>query len=112
MSSRNALVAAVRPWLHRLRVRFQHTANLGVLESNGVTYLEVSRAKPGARYAAWTGSRGAIHSTALGKAIAAQLVLSPKTVGHHIEHIYRKIGCSTRAAASRFAMQQGLLPEL
>jgi HD-GYP domain-containing protein (c-di-GMP phosphodiesterase class II) len=46
------------------------------------------------------------------KAIAAQLVVSPKTVGHHIEHIYRKIGCSTRAAASLFAMQHGLLPAL
>jgi HD-GYP domain-containing protein (c-di-GMP phosphodiesterase class II) len=46
------------------------------------------------------------------KAIAAQLVVSPKTVGHHVEHIYRKIGCSTRAAASLFAMQHGLLPEL
>jgi HD-GYP domain-containing protein (c-di-GMP phosphodiesterase class II) len=46
------------------------------------------------------------------KAIAARLVVSPKTVGHHIEHIYRKIGCSTRAAASLFAMQHGLLPEL
>ena len=46
------------------------------------------------------------------KAIAAQLVVSPKTVGSHIEHIYRKIGCSTRAAASLFAMQHGLLPEL
>jgi HD-GYP domain-containing protein (c-di-GMP phosphodiesterase class II) len=45
------------------------------------------------------------------KAIAAQLVVSAKTVGHHVEHIYRKIGCSTRAAASLFAMQHGLLPE-
>jgi HD-GYP domain-containing protein (c-di-GMP phosphodiesterase class II) len=46
------------------------------------------------------------------KAIAAQLVLSPRTVGHHIAHIYRKIDCSTRAEASLFAMQHGLLPEL
>jgi HD-GYP domain-containing protein (c-di-GMP phosphodiesterase class II) len=46
------------------------------------------------------------------KQIAAQLVVSPRTVGHHIEHIYRKIGCSTRASASLFAMQNGLLPEL
>jgi DNA-binding NarL/FixJ family response regulator len=46
------------------------------------------------------------------KPIAAQLVVSPKTVGHYIEHIYRKIGSSTRAAASLFAMQKGLLPEL
>ena len=46
------------------------------------------------------------------KAIAEQLVVSPKTVGAHIEHIYSKIDCSTRAAASLFAMQHGLLPEL
>jgi DNA-binding CsgD family transcriptional regulator len=38
-------------------------------------------------------------------------VISPKTVGNHIEHIYSKIGASTRATASLFAMQQGLLPE-
>jgi DNA-binding CsgD family transcriptional regulator len=46
------------------------------------------------------------------KEIAAQLVVSPKTVGRHIEHIYRKIGSSSRGAASLFAMQHGLLPEL
>jgi HD-GYP domain-containing protein (c-di-GMP phosphodiesterase class II) len=46
------------------------------------------------------------------KAIADRLVITPKTVGNHVEHIYRKIGCSTRAAASLFAMQRGLLPEL
>ena len=45
------------------------------------------------------------------KSIAAQLVISPKTVANHVEHIYAKIGVSTRAAASLFAMQQGLLPE-
>jgi hypothetical protein len=31
---------------------------------------------------------------------------------HHVQHIYRKIGCSTRSAASLFAMQHRLLPEL
>jgi HD-GYP domain-containing protein (c-di-GMP phosphodiesterase class II) len=46
------------------------------------------------------------------RAIATRLVVSPRTVGHHVQHIYRKIGCSTRAAASLFAMQHGLLPEL
>jgi HD-GYP domain-containing protein (c-di-GMP phosphodiesterase class II) len=46
------------------------------------------------------------------RAIAERLVISPKTAGNHIEHIYTKIGCSTRAAASLFAMQNGLLPEL
>jgi HD-GYP domain-containing protein (c-di-GMP phosphodiesterase class II) len=45
------------------------------------------------------------------KEIAARLVISPKTVGNHIEHIYTKIDASTRAGASLFAMQHGLLPE-
>lgn len=45
------------------------------------------------------------------KEIAARLVISPKTVGNHVEHIYAKIDSSSRAAASLFAMQHGLLPE-
>jgi len=45
------------------------------------------------------------------KQIAEQLVITPKTVGNHVEHIYAKIGASTRAAASLFAMRHGLLPE-
>lgn len=45
------------------------------------------------------------------KAIAAELVISPKTAGNHIEHIYTKIGTTNRAAASLFAMRHGLLPE-
>ena len=45
------------------------------------------------------------------KGIAKRLVISPKTAGNHIEHIYAKIGASSRATASLFAMQHGLLPE-
>jgi HD-GYP domain-containing protein (c-di-GMP phosphodiesterase class II) len=45
------------------------------------------------------------------KEIAGRLVISPKTVANHIEHIYAKIDTSTRATASLFAMQHGLLPE-
>ena len=43
--------------------------------------------------------------------IASQLVISPKTARNHIEHIYAKIGASSRATASLFAMQHGLLPD-
>jgi DNA-binding NarL/FixJ family response regulator len=43
------------------------------------------------------------------KAIADQLVISPKTVGKHVEHIYAKIDASTRTAASLFATRHGLL---
>ena len=45
------------------------------------------------------------------KQIAAQLVISPKTVGNHAEHIYAKIGTTNRASAGLFAMRHGLLPE-
>jgi HD-GYP domain-containing protein (c-di-GMP phosphodiesterase class II) len=45
------------------------------------------------------------------KAIAERLVISPKTVANHVEHIYLKIGASNRARASLFAVQHGLLPE-
>jgi DNA-binding NarL/FixJ family response regulator len=38
-------------------------------------------------------------------------VIAPKTAGKHVEHIYTKIGASSRAAAGLFAMQHGLLPE-
>ncbi len=43
--------------------------------------------------------------------IADELVISPKTVSNHVEHIYAKIGVSTRAGAGLFAMRHGLLPE-
>jgi HD-GYP domain-containing protein (c-di-GMP phosphodiesterase class II) len=37
--------------------------------------------------------------------IADRLFISPKTADHHIQHIYAKIGVSTRAAAALWAMQ-------
>jgi HD-GYP domain-containing protein (c-di-GMP phosphodiesterase class II) len=45
------------------------------------------------------------------KEIAEALVIAPKTVGNHVEHIYAKIGATSRAAAGLFAMRHGLLPE-
>jgi HD-GYP domain-containing protein (c-di-GMP phosphodiesterase class II) len=41
--------------------------------------------------------------------IAATLVISPRTAEHHVQHVYTKIGVSTRAAAAMFAMEHGLL---
>jgi DNA-binding NarL/FixJ family response regulator len=45
------------------------------------------------------------------KDVAARLVISPKTAGTHVEHIYAKLGVSSRAEAGLFAVQHGLLPE-
>jgi HD-GYP domain-containing protein (c-di-GMP phosphodiesterase class II) len=41
--------------------------------------------------------------------MAAQLGLSAKTVGRHVEHIYGKAGVSSRAAAALFAVENGLV---
>ena len=38
-------------------------------------------------------------------------MITPKTAGNHVEHIYAKIDASSRAAAAMFAVQHGLLPE-
>jgi DNA-binding NarL/FixJ family response regulator len=43
--------------------------------------------------------------------IAERLVLSRRTVEHHVQDIYAKIGASTRARAAMFAMQHGLLDQ-
>jgi HD-GYP domain-containing protein (c-di-GMP phosphodiesterase class II) len=45
------------------------------------------------------------------KEIAKRLVITPKTVSNHVEHIYAKIDASNRAGASLFAIRYGLLPE-
>jgi HD-GYP domain-containing protein (c-di-GMP phosphodiesterase class II) len=41
--------------------------------------------------------------------IADRLVVSPRTAEHHVQHIYGKIGASSRAAAALFAMEHGLV---
>jgi HD-GYP domain-containing protein (c-di-GMP phosphodiesterase class II) len=44
------------------------------------------------------------------KEIARALGITPKTAGNHVQNAYAKIGISTRAAATMFAMRQGLVP--
>jgi DNA-binding NarL/FixJ family response regulator len=43
------------------------------------------------------------------KQIAECLVISRKTVSHHVEHIYAKTGTTNRALASLFAANHGLI---
>jgi HD-GYP domain-containing protein (c-di-GMP phosphodiesterase class II) len=43
------------------------------------------------------------------KEVATKLDISTRTAGHHLEHIFEKIGVNTRAGATMFAMQHQLL---
>jgi DNA-binding NarL/FixJ family response regulator len=43
------------------------------------------------------------------KQVARRLGISVKTADNHIQHIYAKIGLSTRAGATIFAMEHGLV---
>ena len=41
--------------------------------------------------------------------IAKRLYISRRTAEHHVQHIYTKIGVSSRAAAALFALEHDLL---
>jgi HD-GYP domain-containing protein (c-di-GMP phosphodiesterase class II) len=41
--------------------------------------------------------------------IAERLTVTPKTVANHVDHLYTKIGVSSRAAATLFAARHGLV---
>ena len=41
--------------------------------------------------------------------IGRQLVISAKTADHHVQHVYTKIGVTTRASATMFALEHDLL---
>lgn len=86
----DAVDAVLRAAGHRVRRRREWPAGLTVRE------LEVLRLL----------ARG--HSN---KEIAELLVVSRKTAGSHVEHIYTKTGASNRAQAGLFAMKHGLMAD-
>lgn len=44
--------------------------------------------------------------------IAARLVISRRTAEHHVQHVYAKLGVSSRAALALFAVEHGLVDAL
>jgi HD-GYP domain-containing protein (c-di-GMP phosphodiesterase class II) len=44
--------------------------------------------------------------------VAKELVIAPKTADAHAQHIYAKLGVTTRAGATLFALEHGLLDSL
>jgi IclR family acetate operon transcriptional repressor len=62
-----------RPLLTQLRDELGETVNLGVLDGDNAVYLDIVESRRGVRLAVARGSRDALHATALGKVIAADL---------------------------------------
>lgn len=62
-----------RPWLEAMRDEFGETANLGLLDHQAVLYLDVVESPLAVRLSASPGQRDPVHTTALGKAVVAQL---------------------------------------
>jgi HD-GYP domain-containing protein (c-di-GMP phosphodiesterase class II) len=93
-------------------------ATAGVFDPECVrAVVEAAGQQPSKRRGAWPAGLSdreveVIRLVASGRSnrqIAADLVISPRTAEHHVQHIYTKIGASTRAAAAMFAMEHGLV---
>lgn len=67
------LIERARVWLDEVRDELEETVNLGVLEGHKVVYVAVSESTRAVRQAARVGDLESIHSTALGKALAADM---------------------------------------
>jgi IclR family acetate operon transcriptional repressor len=67
------LARRARPYMEQLRDWLEETVNLGMLDGDRVIYLEIVESRRAMRLAAHRGDRAPVHSTALGKAIAARL---------------------------------------
>jgi DNA-binding NarL/FixJ family response regulator len=80
-----------------------------VLDAAGQASRPVSTARPAGLTEREVDVLRAIARGHSNKQAAATLGISPKTVGHHIEHIYAKAAVTTRAGATLFAMENGLL---
>lgn len=67
------LAERARPLLEELRDRFEETINLGILDGNRVSYIDIIESPRMMRLSARRGDRDPLHCTALGKAIASTL---------------------------------------
>ncbi len=89
------------------------TATDAVLEAAGHATPRASRARRPPHPGGLTGREAEVLRLAARglttRAIADELYISPKTADHHIQHVYSKIGVSTRAAAALWAMQHALV---
>jgi DNA-binding IclR family transcriptional regulator len=67
------LRTVARPVLENLHQRFNETVNLGVLAAGRIVYVDMLESDHGLRMSAQVGAHDNVHSTAIGKAILANL---------------------------------------
>jgi HD-GYP domain-containing protein (c-di-GMP phosphodiesterase class II) len=80
-----------------------------VLEASGADPVEARQANPAGLTDREVEVLRLLARGHTNKEIAAALVVAEKTAGHHVEHIYAKVGVSTRVGAALFAMRHDLV---
>lgn len=89
--------------------RLDNDAVNAVLTAAGHTSKATRQAGPGGLSEREIEVLGLIARGATYRETASALVISERTVEHHVRHIYDKLGVSTRAGATYFAMRHNLL---
>jgi HD-GYP domain-containing protein (c-di-GMP phosphodiesterase class II) len=80
-----------------------------VLEAAGATPVTVRQGRPAGLTDREVAVLRLLAQGRTNREIADALVITEKTAGHHVEHIYAKAGVSTRVGAAIFAMRHDLL---
>ena len=89
--------------------RFDHDAAVAVLAEAGHRVPRPRRSRPAGLSDREVEVLGLIAAGCSNAEVAGRLVISRRTAEHHAQHIYAKIGVSTRAAAALFAVQHDLV---
>ena len=89
--------------------RFDHDATAAVLAEAGQQTPVRPRALPAGLTEREAGVLTLIAQGCSNAEVGQRLFISRRTAEHHAQHIYTKIGVSTRAAAALFAVQHGLV---
>jgi DNA-binding CsgD family transcriptional regulator len=89
--------------------RLPHEAVRAVLAATGQPRRPVPLPRPAGLSERECEVLGLIARGMATKQVARQLGISPKTCDHHIQRLYRKTGLSTRAGATLFALEHGLI---
>jgi HD-GYP domain-containing protein (c-di-GMP phosphodiesterase class II) len=123
LAAADAYHAMTRPRPHREAMAPERAAatlgaeaNAGLLDADAVAAVIEAAGQPAQRLERPAGLTereaeviGLLARGLQTKQVARALGISVKTADSHIQHAYRKIGVSTRAAATLFAMEHGLI---